>query len=622
MTPPCPERRSLLAERLGYFENSHSNTLALVRKFELEDSCQTENGNPVPADASDEIKRCVERIPDRQILDFLLQYFVNEVDWIDRLIHPSWFLAQYQQWWTKEELACVADLDFAILMLRICAYASQFLPSPSYTIDRIRGVLLVDIRKSCDEVACTLAAIANRLDTRGSLVRIQHLCFLGLSRQNEGKMHAFLESLGSAIRVAQDLGIHLDASSLTRNLGELEKEMYRRVLCNLYIWDSRLARQLDRVPFLPDGLHPGNWPQMRLVYAVGDGEELDPSAPEGFSERLLQTRLADFWRSSGCRQGVEYDIMAAEDRYEKFCRDFVTNLPPAFSLQPNKAWDKRLPKLPLQRQLLHISIFDSLCWNLRPLLLHSPDRLQCLPAYKQVLLSSQKKALAVAALRMLDALSSLHAMLGGCHTCFSAIIFPTFEAATLLVCLSVDPEFPDDDNDNPPSGPGPCPLKFKTDPLHTGMGTVTRASCIQAAHDALNRLRMLAEVSDMAEVEAQTLSRALAKVCTIGTNQDVTQPSSYPWGLTPTSDMANCPYVEPPDPALLADYLSVVGSRDLYSNLETFVGDLDYWPAAKPGEDTTSPKPAGRQVGPDLYPFLDGFWVKGMDPKVGYGLRY
>lgn len=581
-------------------------------QLELEDTSQPANGNPIPADASDEIKRCVEQVPDRQILDFLVQYFVNEVDWfvlpnqfpisfdpdlqvrkiimltcqyanrIDRLVHPSGFLAQYQHWWAKEELTHVADVDLAILILRICAYASQFLPSPSYTIDRIRGVLLVDIRKSCDEVAGTLTAIANRLDTRGSLVRVQHLCFLGLSRQNEGRMHAFLETLSCAIRVAQELGVHLDASCSTRNLDELEKEMRRRVLCNLYIWDSRLARQLDRVPFLPDGLHPESWPQMRLVYAVGGGEELDPSAPEGFSERLLQTRLADFWRISGWRQGVDYDIMAAEERYEKFCQDFMSNLPSAFALQPNKAWDKRLPKFPLQRQLLHIAIFDSLCWNFRPLLLHSPNQLQFLPAYKLVLLSSQKKALAVAALRMLDGLTSLHAMLGGSHTCFSAIIFPTFEAAMLLVSLSLDPQFPDD---SIPAGP-PCPLKSKTDPLHAGMATVTRASCIQAAQDALSRLRMLAEVSDMAEVEAQTLSRALAKVSNMGVTQDATHGSSYPQGLTPTSDMANCPYVEPPDPALLADYLSVVGSRDLYSNLESFVGDMDYWPVAKPGEDS------------------------------------
>ena len=39
--------------------------------------------------------------------------------------------------------------------------------------------------------------------------------------------------------------------------------------------------------------------------------------------------------------------------------------------------------------------------------------------------------------------------------------------------------------------------------------------------------------------------------------------------------------------------------------------------------DTVRPRPNPRVDGlDDPYPLLGGFWVEGMDPKVGYGLRY
>lgn len=99
---------------------------------------------------------------------------------MDQLVHLPWLLTQYQQWWNLERLPAISDVEFTVLLLRICSYASQFLPSPSHTIDRIRGMSLVDIRDVCDDVADKLAAISARLNVRGSLLRVQHLSFLGL----------------------------------------------------------------------------------------------------------------------------------------------------------------------------------------------------------------------------------------------------------------------------------------------------------------------------------------------------------------------------------------------------------------------------------------------------------
>ncbi|KAL8778731.1 MAG: hypothetical protein Q9213_007270 [Squamulea squamosa] len=498
-------------------------------------------------EAVDEVHHNIERFPERQILDFLVQFFVAEVNWLvipsvhvhserptslkisltsasdrmDQLIHLPWFLAKYERWWMVERVKLVAEVDVAILILRICSYASQFLPSPGYTLDKIRLVSLADVRKTCDGTADSLAAISAAADSRGSLIRIQHLAFLGLRCQIEGNTTAFWEVLSRAIRVAQTIGIHSEVTRSRQGMDEIDQEMERRTFCNLYIWDSLLSRQLDHTAFLPRSLRSGNLPQFGVLkngggeVSIGQG----PDAPDPFTERLLQARLADFWRSTGPLQGAEYDMVVGEERYDKFCCEYLSQLPPAFALvELDKRWDKRLPKLPMQRQLLHIAIYDSVCWNFRPLLLlHDHEHMESLPlpTYKRVLLGSQEKALAVAALRAIDGVTQLHALLGGCHTRFAGLVFSTFEAAVVLMYLCMDPMFPRDyyHRNIPPQNP----LNTDTDPLQAGICNVTRHGCVQAVQGALERLRMLAEVSSMAETGASTLTRLLNKVSEIST---------------------------------------------------------------------------------------------------------
>lgn len=73
-------QHSALARSFGYFEDSSSNTMALLRRVSLPGQGETD-----PADFSlsiwDTIQRELGRMPDRQILDFLVQYFVSELNW-------------------------------------------------------------------------------------------------------------------------------------------------------------------------------------------------------------------------------------------------------------------------------------------------------------------------------------------------------------------------------------------------------------------------------------------------------------------------------------------------------------------------------------------------------------
>jgi hypothetical protein len=156
---------------------------------------------------------------------------------MEQVVYTPWFLVQYQKWWALERLELVFDVEFAVLFLRICAYASQFLPSPSYTIDRIRGMPLADIRDACHSIAEKLTSICERLDARGTLLRVQHLSILGLQWQCEGRMNAFWEALSKTILVAQRIGLHRGRTAWKSGMHEFDKEIRCRVFCNIYIWD-------------------------------------------------------------------------------------------------------------------------------------------------------------------------------------------------------------------------------------------------------------------------------------------------------------------------------------------------------------------------------------------------
>ncbi|KAL8838650.1 MAG: hypothetical protein Q9170_002058 [Blastenia crenularia] len=526
---------------------------------------------------------------------------------LDQLTHLPWFLAKYERWWMMERVRLVAEVDIAILILRICSYASQFLPSPGYTLDKIRGLSLADVCKTCDETASSLESISAAADACGSLIRIQHLTYFGLRCQIEGHTITFWEVLSRAIRIAQSNGIPNHVTRPRQGMNESDQEMERKTICNLYIWDNLLSRQLDRTAFFSRSLQPGNRPQINLISNRSGANSQGPGsdAPDLFTERLLQAHLAEFWRSTCHSNDVEHDMVMAEERYEKFCSDYLSQLPAAFALtDPDKRWDKRLPKLPLQRHLLHVAIYDSLYWHFRPLLLlHAHRNLESssLPTYKRVLLSSQEKALAIAALRAIEGVTQLHILLGGPQTRFAVLIVSTFEAAVVLVSVCMDPFFPGD-NSNPY-----LPLsnvhKAGADPLKNAVPTLTRQGCLQAAQGALKRLRMLAEGNSMAETGARTLAQLLSRLPgtttktspiskekTLSQSQDIgnaistttttKSTSSQLAALMPAGEMANWLPYEPPDLRSLKDFTSI-------SETST-VGDMASWSSFDPSS-TDSP---------------------------------
>lgn len=153
------------------------------------------------------------------------------------MLHPTTFLTRYEGWWNSSVEDRVHEIEFGVLILRVCAYSAQFLPSRAYTADTICGTSLSKIREHCHKLAIGLSNISESARSR-SLTSVQHLYFAACYSKNEGRMKEAWFMLGNAIRLAQDLGLHLEPSKSSRQqLDDLEKDMRRRTFWNLYIWD-------------------------------------------------------------------------------------------------------------------------------------------------------------------------------------------------------------------------------------------------------------------------------------------------------------------------------------------------------------------------------------------------
>lgn len=222
-------------------------------------------------------------------------------------------------------------------------------------------------------------------------------------------------------------------------------------------------------------------------------------------------------------------------------------------------WDDALQKLPMQRQLLHIAVFNLVCWNFQLLLFLKPSYIVSLALYKQVLLQLQKQRIGMVALKELKAVAALHSMFGGSYTHIAAIIFNTFEAATLLLCLCSHPDFPFDLGDDHTDTLG-IKVKF------------TYKKAMQAAEQAVNCLQMLAEPSDMAAPGACVAAQLFAKAARVKRSPSPVAPagsspgsfgaSPHPTTMGIDEGQKQWPSLDHADPVLMTDIFSSMVHED------------------------------------------------------------
>ena len=172
--------------------------------------------------------------PPRQIVDELIQHFLAQVNWLAEEIHAPSFLSKYHDWWTLPTYAIDTDVQFGILILRLCINSIQFLPHPSGpSHPALQSLVQLDEQeRDCIQAARKLSDLKR---SRPSMIRIQHLLFHVPTLLNNGNTVESYKALEEAVKEGQRLELYLE--SKWRGLTEFEMEERRRVFWYLYIWD-------------------------------------------------------------------------------------------------------------------------------------------------------------------------------------------------------------------------------------------------------------------------------------------------------------------------------------------------------------------------------------------------
>jgi hypothetical protein len=515
-----------LSRNIGYFEGSKSNLLSLMEEHNLlgDEIAGSICDDTIPTKLLPEMDECFRLFPKRAILNSLVEHFFRDVNWIYEMMHPTLFLGRYEKWWQCVPGSTSESLQFSILILRVCAYSAQFFPLSTQELgppgeDTLMGVPLDKIRKHCHDLASRLQRLCDQLSGPRSLIWVQQLFYAACYEKNEGNIKDAWFILGYAIRVVQDLGLHVeDTRIVKRHMNDLEYDMGRRAFWNLYIWDRFLSLFLDRAPCIVDSHCSTDLPKMRLLNPA-----LGAAAPDIFTERILQVRLSKFLSSLSVV--TPYDPIATEEDYAKLGRSFISQLPRAFDLYaPDTQWDSKLPHLSRQRQTLRIAIYIGVCQMFQPLLSLNASHVHSMLQFERDLLVQHREHLVRSAIEVLSSVNKVHRLMGGGTHRFFMLSFCTFQPAMLLclhlLTLNVSQQaLTGDLAQSKQELLGRRPIQICTTTNATSPQT-----CRQHIEDALHLLRSLQYVNTIAQVGARKLEQVLMKL-------NVT---TSPYNFTPT----------------------------------------------------------------------------------------
>ena len=251
--------------------------------------------------------------------------------------------------------------------------------------------------------------------------------------------------------------------------------------------------------------------------------------PDPFTVRVLHAQLASFWFPRTTETTVNnYDIDRAEEWYERFSKDFLPQIPSQFALVPEREWDERVPDLPRQRMLFHISLYESICYNFRQLLRIEPNQIRNLARYKLALLAQHRHYLMEATVGLLECASALHSMLGSQQTRFPLIPFHYFEGALYLgLCLQMETTFSRfssvadaKDAGTERGGFGPTRSRWFDlhGPLRQNVG-ISESHCLHMIEMALSSLDTIASCSTAAETAAGVIRNMMFSLRGRGSGQ-------------------------------------------------------------------------------------------------------
>lgn len=167
------------------------------------------------------------------------------------MIHPPSFQSRYETWCKSQEIndhsgkfISEDDLNFAVLVLRVCLLSIQNLPHSKYPTSGVLSTHLDHLERRF----CTLADELENSQARErkpSITTVQHQFYHACYLQNYAKIRPSWSALSGAVRDAHELGLHQKDTGILLN--DLDMELRRRTFWNLYVWDRYVGiLRIDR----------------------------------------------------------------------------------------------------------------------------------------------------------------------------------------------------------------------------------------------------------------------------------------------------------------------------------------------------------------------------------------
>ena len=155
-----------------------------------------------------------------------------EVNWLYEEIYPQTFLERYNSWWSQPDYHGEEDIQFGVLILRICVNSLEFLPHPKWPTQGVLDAQCDILESRCNAAACKLDSYQPR---KPSLIRVQQLILYIATLVNAGNTKDSHAMLAETVKEAQEINLSLEEK--WGPMSEFDKETRRKAFWNVYVWD-------------------------------------------------------------------------------------------------------------------------------------------------------------------------------------------------------------------------------------------------------------------------------------------------------------------------------------------------------------------------------------------------
>ncbi|KAM3073368.1 hypothetical protein ACMFMG_004733 [Clarireedia jacksonii] len=390
----------------------------------------------------------VLQLPCETVISELVDSFFVEANWCLNVIEEYYFRDHLRSWTeVRKTLSGQFDLGtvsrdlqyFPALLFQILAISMQYLPPDTKTSKILNLNTLSDSDRLSHEyskIAMELMSLMGRHNS--TLTAVEHDLVRAAWLKNYSRGSESWYSLGSAIRQAQDLGLHLQAS-IPQNPGEsieerLQKFWYdeykRRIWVTLFTWDSHMSVMLGRPRSInasdctirtPIDCDFPSDPSKTIPTIVRPDSELS-----SYSTTIFQYELAHKVHellAAGIHRPHIQDYFIVT-KFHNEIMALINNVHPSIRPEnPDHSWDDEYPNLPRQRYFLASSAYMFI------LALHRP--------HASIHIQSRDAAIK-AALNCLDAQEKLFRALKSHHYRIYSLAFYSIDAGIFLAGIHLE----------------------------------------------------------------------------------------------------------------------------------------------------------------------------------------